>query len=278
MTCEEFEELSGAYVLDAVTPEERQAARAHLATCANCTRLAQELGAAVSVLAYAAPQVTPSPALLERIIQAILREPRPAAVQQPPRRVRPPTRRRAAWATRLLAVAALVLFLITGGMTAWNVSLQHQLSTVQADNTQLSSQVSALQQSNFRQASQISSLNRQVAQVYAIVGTTAAQNASGSLYYLPKQNITVLVLHNLPALQGKHIYQGWLLHKGAPISIGVLSEQNGIASLIFPGTISGYDTAAVSQEAGPGPTPRAPVGAVVAAGLLQHPTQAVFTI
>jgi hypothetical protein len=29
MTCEEFEELSGAYALDAVTPAERLAAEAH---------------------------------------------------------------------------------------------------------------------------------------------------------------------------------------------------------------------------------------------------------
>ncbi|HEV2580782.1 MAG TPA: anti-sigma factor [Ktedonobacteraceae bacterium] len=277
MTCEEFEELSGAYVLDAVTPEERQAAQEHLATCDKCTRLAQELRAAVSVLPYAAPQVTPSPALLERIIQAIRQKPRPVATP-PPRRVRQPTRRRAGWATRILAVAALVLFLITGGMTAWNVSLQHQLTTVQASNTQLTGQLSALQQSNAAQARQIGALNRQVAQVFNIAGTPAAHTASGSLYYLPQQNITVLVLHNLPALQGSHIYQGWLLHKGAPTSIGVLSEQNGIASLIFPGAIGNYDTAAVSQEAGPGPTPRAPAGKVVAAGLLQHPTQAIFTI
>lgn len=30
MTCEEFEELSGAYALEAVTPAEREAAQAHL--------------------------------------------------------------------------------------------------------------------------------------------------------------------------------------------------------------------------------------------------------
>src|SRR5438270_749186 len=32
MTCDEFEEISGAYALDAVTPAERQAAEAHLGT------------------------------------------------------------------------------------------------------------------------------------------------------------------------------------------------------------------------------------------------------
>ena len=42
MNCEEFEELSGAYALDAVTPAELEAAQAHLAGCAACTRRLQE--------------------------------------------------------------------------------------------------------------------------------------------------------------------------------------------------------------------------------------------
>jgi len=49
MTCEEFEELSGAYVLGAVTPAEREAARVHLAGCAKCTHLWQELRAAAEL-------------------------------------------------------------------------------------------------------------------------------------------------------------------------------------------------------------------------------------
>ena len=278
MTCEEFEEISGAYVLDAVTPEERRAAQAHLATCANCTRLVQELSAAVSLLPLAAPQVTPSPALKERILQAIRQQDSPIPLQQPtPRQARRLIRRRAGWGARLLAVAAIVLFLITGGMTAWNVSLQHQLTTVQASNAQLSGQVSALQHTNTSQSDRITTLQRQVARVYNIAGMHIAQTATGSLLYLPQQNITVLVLHGLPRLQGTQIYQGWLLRNGKPMSIGVLSVQNGIASLTYPGAISGYDTAAVSQEAGPTASLVVPRGPVVAAGLLQHPTQVMFT-
>jgi anti-sigma factor RsiW len=50
MTCEEFEELSGAYALEAVTPAEREAAQAHLAGCAACTHRLQELRAVVKRL------------------------------------------------------------------------------------------------------------------------------------------------------------------------------------------------------------------------------------
>jgi anti-sigma-K factor RskA len=291
MTCEEFEELSGAFVLGAVTPEEFQAAQEHLATCASCTRLAQELRSVVNLLPLSVPQVAPSPALKDRVLEAVRQEqqtqerqqlhlaPQHSRARRNPRdtRQRPLVPRRMRWTTRLLAVAALVMFALFGGMTAWNVSLQHQVTTLQSSNTRLTGQLGQLQQANSSQAKQINALHQQIAQVFALSGTKPAQNATGSLLYIPQQNITVLVLHNLPQLSGQQIYQGWLLHNNVPVSIGVLSEQNGVASLTFPGTISGFQLAAISREPGPAPSKNAPVGPVVAAGQLSHPTQVLYS-
>jgi len=281
MTCEEFQELSGAFVLGAVTPEEYRAAQEHLATCASCPRLAQELRVAVNLLPLSVPQVSPSPALKERVMAEIRRESQPIPLQQlarsNPRSIqRRPRRMR--WTTRLLAVAALVMFVLFGGMTAWNVSLQRQVSTLQTSASQLNGQLSQLQQMNSTQAQQINTLRRQVTQVYALAGLQSAQSASGSLFYIPQQQVTVLLLHDLPQLHGNQIYQGWLLHNNKPVSIGVLSIQNGVASLTFPGAISGYEVAAISREPGPAPSQKAPVGPVVAAGQIQHPTQVLYTI
>lgn len=290
MTCEEFEELSGAYVLGAVTPEEHRAAQEHLATCASCSRLAQELRSVVNLLPLSVPQVAPSPALKERVLEAVRQEQQEQQEQQErqpiPLQQRAPAHprdtrqrpRRMRWTTRLLAVAALVMFALFGGMTAWNISLQHQVSTLQTSNAQLTGQLGELQHMNATQAQQINALHAQVAQVFALAGTQPAENATGSLLYIPQQNITVMVLHNLPKLQGQQIYQGWLLQNNKPVSIGVLSVQNGIASLTFPGTISGFQVAAISREPGPAPSPKAPVGPVVAAGKLQHPTQVLYGI
>src|SRR6266705_5274374 len=50
MNCKEFEEISGAYALDAVTSEEREAAQTHLAQCPTCTFLLRELRSAVALL------------------------------------------------------------------------------------------------------------------------------------------------------------------------------------------------------------------------------------
>src|SRR5579863_1481891 len=122
MTCEEFEELSGAYALGAVTLEESQAARAHLATCVKCARLELQLRALVELLPLSVTQVTPPAALKERVLSAMRREGRIIPIERGSQmRER---RRKPGWATRLLAVAAIVLLMLTGGMGAWNVSLQ----------------------------------------------------------------------------------------------------------------------------------------------------------
>ena len=71
MTCEEFEELSGAYALEAVTPAEREEAQAHLSECAACRYLLQELRAVVHLLPYSVSQVNPPKSLKGRLFKAI---------------------------------------------------------------------------------------------------------------------------------------------------------------------------------------------------------------
>ena len=99
------------------------------------------------------------------------------------------------------------------------------------------------------------------------------KGATGKLVYLPELNITVLIVHGLPQLQGVHVYQGWLVHLTGTnftdiSSIGLLNVRNGSASLSFSGNITGYDAAVISMEPGPSATPRAWKGQVVALGSL----------
>jgi len=244
MNCEEFEELSGAYALEAVTPAEREAAQAHLAGCAACTRRLRELQAVVDLLPYSAQQVNPPASLKGRLFEAIRMEntqtqpvPIPSIARSTPRR---------SWSTQVLAIAAVLALLLFGGMTAWNVSLLHQNSSLQQQNA---------------------SLQNQVALAYGLHG----RGASGKLIFLPEQNITLLVIEGLPQLHGTQVYQGWLIHGKQPTSIGLLSVQNGVASVIYPGTIAGYQVAAVSKEPGPVASKNVPAGPVVAAGDLKGP-------
>ena len=244
MTCEEFEELSGAYALDAVTPAEREAARAHLAECAKCTRRLRELRAVVDLLPYAATQVNPSDALKGRVLNAIKNESRTTSKQPIPLNHRP---RRQRWGTQLLAIVAVLMLILFGGMTAWNVSLQQHNSSLQH---------------------QVTTLQHQVALVYAIHGNASAQGASGRLIYLPEQHITLLIIDGLPQLHGTQVYQGWLIHGKQPTSIGLLHMENGVASVTYPGNIAGFEVAAVSREPGPLASKNTPAGPVVAAGEL----------
>ena len=110
MTCEEFEELSGAYALDAVTPAERRSAAEHLANCAQCRGLLQELNKVVALLPLTVPPVEPRAEVWEKIAAAL---PKGSAASLPPAQVtrrskrrrmppRPPalltaSRRRPAW-------------------------------------------------------------------------------------------------------------------------------------------------------------------------------------
>lgn len=252
MNCKEFEDLAGAYVLDAVTPAERLAAEEHLATCAGCRKLVRELRGAADLLPLAAPQIDPSEQLKQRVMSAIAQESeRPLQpVNLAPRRLRP------RWGTRLLAVAAILAIVLLGGLAVWSVSLQGQLASLRS------------------QVATVTSANSSVS--YAIKGTQYAAGASGEVVYIPQQHLTILTVRGLPQLQGAHVYQGWLLQltNGKAIgvsSLGLLNYENGVATLSYAGDLRGYNAAAVSLEPGPKATPNAPKGHVFALGSLQHP-------
>src|SRR5258708_6922771 len=161
MTCQEFEELSAAYALGAVTPEEQQAARAHIATCAKCTRLDRQLRSVVDLLPLSVTQVSPPAALRERVLAAVQQEGRVVPIERGTE-IRARKRKRG-WSVRLLATAAIVLLMLSGAMTAWNVSLQQHATSLQQQNTQLGSQVAALKNNQ-------KTLQREIAQVYTMQG------------------------------------------------------------------------------------------------------------
>lgn len=251
MNCKEFEDLSGAYVLDAVTPAERQAAEEHLATCEGCAKLVRELRNVADLLPLAAPQIEPPQHLKQRLMSAIARE-----GEHPIQPVSLPSRpRQPRWSTRLLAVTAVLAIVLLGGMAVWNVSLQGQLTTLRSQVATVTTNVNGLS--------------------YAVKGTQYAPGASGEVVYIPQQHLTVLSVRGLPPLRGAQVYQGWLLQlkNGKPsgvISLGLLNFENGVATLSYAGDLSGYNAAAVSLESGPKATPNAPKGNVFASGSLQH--------
>jgi len=94
--------LSGAYVLDAVEPDEREAFELHLAECEACR---DEVAALQKAAVSLAPLEAPPASLRAKVIAAAERTPQlPPLVERPA----PAVRR---WVPRLLAAAAAVVVL-----------------------------------------------------------------------------------------------------------------------------------------------------------------------
>ena len=243
MNCQELEELSGAYVLGAVTPEEHELVEEHIAECPHCAQLVQELQLSVNALSLSVPTVEPASALKERSWASI--QPEAIVMAQPMQRIRQmkstPRRRMPwqRWSNQLLAVAALILLVLFSGMTAWNAILQQQVNSLTMS---------------------VSPIN------YPIQSTNDRTGITGNLACFSKQQLCVLTVHGLPALEGTQVYQGWLLQGKRPMSIGLLNVRNGVASVDFQGDVKDYNAAAVSVEPGPIASKDAPKGQIIAVG------------
>ena len=151
---------------------------------------------------------------------------------------------------------AVLIFCLLGGLGALNLSLAHQVSSLQQQLAQVTSEYHASS-----------------ATTYKVQGLASAQGATGELLYFPAQNVTVLEMHGLPQLSGNQVYQGWLLQtKGntsvSVTSIGVLNSQTGAASVSFSGNVTGYNLTAISIEHGPKAS-NSPSKQVIAEGSLQ---------
>jgi anti-sigma factor RsiW len=121
MEHEPYNELTAAYALDALEPDEVDAYEEHLAGCAICQDNLASMSATMVQLAYAAPPVDPPPQLRERILEAARAE-RQNVVPLRPRGgwLRPSAR------TAVAAGAAIAACLIIG-LGVWNVSLSRDL-------------------------------------------------------------------------------------------------------------------------------------------------------
>ena len=282
MSCTELEELLGAYVLDAVTLAEREAVETHLAQCPHCTQLLQEMRATVDFLPFAVPQVEPAPQLKGRILSAVqavadtssqstqnvpavrsLRAlpPRMPEQQRPTTPMPTPIRRRAAatqrWAMPVVAAAAVLFLVLSGGLATWGFSLQHQVASLQANTVSLQHQVANLQS------------NAVTTTTYALTGTKNAPGATGEAEYISGKgiNVTVMTVRGLPALQDQQVYQGWVIEGTQTKSVGLLIPQaDGTATISIPGNVRGNNAVAVSLEKGPTATPNTPQGKVLAVG------------
>lgn len=102
----ELHTLSGAYALDALSPEEAAAFRKHLEACPACCQEVRELRSAAARMG-ASEAVAPPPYLKARILEAANRTP-----QQPPRVSALRAARPSRWSPKLVAAAAAAVLVV----------------------------------------------------------------------------------------------------------------------------------------------------------------------
>jgi anti-sigma-K factor RskA len=186
--------LSGAYVLDAIEPDERDAFELHLAECVSCREEVDALRKATTALGESVA-ATPPPRLRDNLLAAIARTPQLPPVTRQQTEQSLPHRRR--WVGMLAAAAAV---LVVGGVG----------TTVVVRNDDDGPQRYT--------ASQVFDA--------ADVRTQTIAVGAGSVRVGLSQQLGVLAIDGskMPPLPGHKVYQLWLMDQGKAISLAVMDH------------------------------------------------------
>ena len=177
-------DLTAAYALDALDPDERARFEVHLATCERCREELQGFWRLSGSLAHAAGGPAPSPDLRERILAAA-REERPNVVPLRPRRDR-----------RVLSAVAAVAAVALLAVGAWGVSVSRELDDAER-------------------------LTAVFVDPDARTVTTSEGHAS--LVVTPSGDAALVVRMLAPAPEGKD-YEIWVLEDGVPQRAGLFER------------------------------------------------------
>ena len=241
MEHEQLEEAIAAFALgatdDASAGVTERALLEHLAGCASCRALFQDMREVAADLALApSPQAVPSE-VEERILEAI-RGRRPGAVG-----TSGPLTRSLLARVGAVAVAAAIV-----GLFAWNL--------------QLASRVRSTRDTSSTMAAALTVLGSPDSHAVALTGIRSR------FVFVYRPGEAYLIGENVEPLPSGKVLQLWLMRGGVPTDAGVFTPQNGVVvgdvSPSLP-TYSQFDTVAVTIERGPNGA-RAPTSAPLYSG------------
>ncbi len=225
----EEEGTTAAYALGTLTAAELSIFEAHLPTCTICQAALQEYQETTAQLALLESDNTIpelSADLRNRILAQLHSEKRAPMGSPSPITDYPRGTDRSQRLIRLLAVAAVLLLLTTGGLLGWNWQLQreNQHLVVERDTAR-----------------------RELAFTrWAIQGTAPA--ITGEVLYLHNQHQAIVTISGLPPLQPGQVYQLWLIRDGAaPQPETVFLTQDTAVQADF----TTFNTIAITIESGP---------------------------
>lgn len=251
LSCDEVRDLAAGYVLDALEPDEADAVRSHLRSCARPHPEFAALGGVVPYLAADVDPIEPATSLRARILDAVQPEVSASAPTPGPR----VTGRRWSgllerWSRPLLAATAIAV-LVLGASTAY---LGQRLLDTRAYADTLV-RASALAAAPGSRAIRIGPAPGGGAGEVQGVAVLAADGRG------------IVVTEGLASTHGAEVYEVWYVAgTNAPIPAGsfhVDSEGRGWLERL-PGAPAGPLTIAVTREPGPGAT--TPTLPILAAG------------
>ena len=226
LSCEQAEELLGAYALDALTAPEALDVQAHLGGCAEHRKAVEELRGTVSLLALAVDERDPSPELRDRVIESVRSAPLQPQETAPSMPVVVPIRRAPRlprWAPppALIAMAATILLAVGIGIVA-----------------------------GYRLGQSSGPANSR-AVAYQFKGGLLAPTAQASLVYLPSRRQAVLAVKGLPPLAPGQVYEMWLIDSGGVSrDEGVATAPDGRITAQMDADLAGYRQFAITIEPG----------------------------
>jgi hypothetical protein len=218
-----FREEIGAYLLGALTDDERDAFEQHLEDCVECRAEIEQLRPAADALPRSVEQVEPPMALKVSLMEIVEREAREAAVGEgeqmwaaPPARPRPSLRERLRLPSLRPAVAlgALVLGLVAGFGVA-------QLGGDDGGRT-----------------------------IVATVDQERIPQGTANLTVEGKgQDGAILRVNGMPDLRGRQVYQAWVQRDGMIIPQPTFEvEPNGSGAVAVPEDLSDAQAVLVTRE------------------------------
>jgi anti-sigma-K factor RskA len=219
MEADALHDLTAAYALDALEPDEARRYEAHLARCERCQGELAALSESASALAYAADAPAP-PADLRARILAQARDERPNVVPLRPRWVRP------------LAAVAAVAVCAAIALGIWAASLSSRLDQRDAELKR----------------------EQRVAQLLAQPGSRAISFSRGTLV-VGRNGDGALVLNKLSQPASGRTYEAWVADQGTPQPAGLFKGGGAVTVLLERPVPRGATVMVTEEKAGGSATP-----------------------
>jgi len=212
----DYQQLLAAYALEAIDPSDGRALGEHLVGCPECRAELSDLREAAGLLAHGVPPQTPSPSVRDRILSAVRAESsRSEPIERQSNVVPLAQRRKPAWSTQLLRIAA-VLILVAAAFVLVSMILiaQHKIAELTAEVEAQKSELNREHEARLQDQKALALLASRDARMIQLTGTPTAKDSSAMFVFDPKSHSAVLLTQGLPVTPADKAYEVWFIPKG----------------------------------------------------------------